>query len=163
MFSNVMFNAPTIPPMQPSMVYLYKVASEKRQVNTPAAVGRVMKVSQQRLKNWENRGISKEGALLAQSIFGIDSNTLLAMNTLFIPEPFAYHKDPDKTLAISRIEEKRPTKYVAEWPFSKITIEQWHSLTPKQKSAIEAVAESYLTTVDPPLHNEPPAYKAASA
>lgn len=159
-----MFIDLTIQTMQPSMVYLYKIASEKRQVNTPAAVGRVMDVSQQRLKNWESRGISKEGALLAQSIFGIDSNTLLAMNTssVFAPMDLAIDRDKAATVAtVAKLEEKRATKHPAEWPFLHITIDQWRQLTPKQKIAVEAVAESYITTGDPPLHNEPPAYNVA--
>jgi len=164
MFNNIAFNTTTIQTMQPSMVYLYKIASEKRQVKTPAAVGRVLSVSQQRLKNWEIRGISKEGALMAQSVFQIDSNQLLAMNTPVDETEAtpASPKKPPKTAPPAQVHQTRPIYYRTEWPFHKVSEKQWASLTPAQKSAVEGVIIGYLDTDDPPLHYEPPAQNSAT-
>lgn len=61
------------------MALLHKLA-QARDVRSPAALARMLGVSQQRLKNWEARGISKEGALKAQAVLGFDCNKLLALD-----------------------------------------------------------------------------------
>ena len=163
MFNNIAFIDNTMQPMQQSMVFLYKVASEKRQVHAPSAVGRVMGVSQQRLKNWEARGISKEGALIAQALFGIDSNDLLALNSAPDAPPMAYGTRVEPFAAVIKIEEKRADRASTAWPFKTVSPEQWEELTQKQKSAVEAVAGSYVITGDSTPHKAQPANNAAAA
>ena len=163
MFNNIAFIDNTMQPMQQSMVFLYKVASEKRQVHAPSAVGRVMGVSQQRLKNWEARGISKEGALIAQALFGIDSNDLLALNTQADSPPMVYGTRVEPAAGVTKIEEKRAERASTAWPFKTVSPEQWEALTQKQKAAVEAVAGSYVMTGDSAPHNALPAKNAAAA
>lgn len=163
MFNNKAFNGLTIEPMQPSMVFLYKVASEKRQVHKPAAVGRVMGVSQQRLKNWEARGISKDGALIAQALFGIDCNELLALNVSADSPGMTYSTRTEPVQGLHQISEKRAARAQSEWPFETVTPEQWEALTQNQKSAVEAVACGYIGTGGATLQHAKPANKAAAA
>lgn len=163
MFNNKAFNGSTIEPMQPSMVFLYKVASEKRQVHKPAAVGRVMGVSSQRLKNWEARGISKEGALIAQAMFGIDCNELLALNTPTDGLPMAYATNIEPVKGLHQISEKRAERGQPAWPFDTVTPEQWEALTQSQKIAVEAVACGYIGAGATARQDNQPANKAAAA
>lgn len=62
--------------IHPSVANLYEAAASLRRHDSPAAVARALNVSPQRLQNWEERGISKEGALLAQNVYGVDANEL---------------------------------------------------------------------------------------
>lgn len=66
----------TLTSTHPSMVALYEAAREHGDLQ-PADVARRLNMSQQRLKNWDGRGISKEGALSAQEIYGIDGLALM--------------------------------------------------------------------------------------
>ena len=62
--------------IHPSVAGLYE-AARLRGHDAPAVVARALNVSAQRLQNWEERGISKEGALAAQRLYGADANELL--------------------------------------------------------------------------------------
>lgn len=61
--------------MNPQMIRLYEVAREAG-LAAPADLSRKMNKSLQVLKNWEGRGISKEGLLDAQSFFGVRAEWL---------------------------------------------------------------------------------------
>ncbi len=52
---------------------LYEVAKEKAGITTPSELARVLNVSQQSVNNWEKRGISRQGLLLAQEHFGVSA------------------------------------------------------------------------------------------
>lgn len=56
--------------MHESMKRLYEAARSLRGANTPAEAARLLGESQQTLKNWESRGISKSGLLRAQEVIG---------------------------------------------------------------------------------------------
>lgn len=62
--------------IHPSIASLY-AAAKLRGHESPAMVARALNISAQRLQNWEERGISKEGALAAQKLYGADANALL--------------------------------------------------------------------------------------
>lgn len=62
--------------IHPSIVSLY-AAARLRGDTSPALVARALNMSAQRLQNWEERGISKEGALAAQRLYAADANALL--------------------------------------------------------------------------------------
>lgn len=49
---------------------LYEVAYSQSGLTKPADIARAMNISQQTLKNWESRGISKEGLIAAEGAFG---------------------------------------------------------------------------------------------
>ncbi len=59
--------------MHESMIRVYKLA-ESKGITSQAALARILNVSSQRIKNWETRGISKEGAMIAAEIFNSDVN-----------------------------------------------------------------------------------------
>lgn len=152
--------------MQPSMVHLYKIAKEERQVKSPAAVGRVMSVSQQRLKNWENRGVSKEGALIAQQIFGVDSGFLLALNTVAETTniaPMVYETSAKAPLPNANLAQETIVHHANHWPFGSVTASQWRSLAASQKKVVEGVAKAFISAVDPPLQCSSPANNSAAA
>lgn len=72
-----------IPSRHPSIQKLYNHAEATMGDVSPAQVARRMNVSAQTIQNWENRGISKDGALLAQAVYGVDANWLLGV----VPSP----------------------------------------------------------------------------
>jgi hypothetical protein len=75
--NNILFNLHKIDGMHPSMVKLYKVAKDARDIVGQSAVARALVESPQTVKNWESRGISKGGAMKAQAVFGCNANDLL--------------------------------------------------------------------------------------
>lgn len=62
-----------------SMARLYEAAKRKGVVGQ-SAVAHALNFSPQRVKNWEKRGISEEGARTAQKTFGCSSNWLMGEN-----------------------------------------------------------------------------------
>jgi hypothetical protein len=79
-FNNILFSGKTIErvsEVHPSIQRLYQAAKELRDVTGQSAVARLLEKTPQVVKNWEARGISSEGALLAQKIIGCDANWVL--------------------------------------------------------------------------------------
>lgn len=79
-FNNTAFNGKTIYrviSIHPTIERLYQAAKELRDVSGQSAVARLLGKTPQVVKNWEARGISSDGALLAQKIIGCDANWLL--------------------------------------------------------------------------------------
>jgi phage repressor protein C with HTH and peptisase S24 domain len=77
------------PDRHESMQKLYGAAAEAGDTS-PAQVARTLNVSAQVVQNWETRGISKVGAIAAQSAYGVDANWLLgqkASPTIGAPDP----------------------------------------------------------------------------
>lgn len=144
--NNIMFICNTINFMQKSVELLYLVAKKQRDVNTPSAVARVLGVSQQALKNWETRGISKEGALAAQRELGIDCNELLALNDQGgAAENVALVYPSGKTHpATPHLASENVVRMLVSWPFKTIDQQQWDSLDDSKKQVIETVISSYL-------------------
>lgn len=75
--NNILFNALKIECMHDSMVKLYKIAKDAKGIVGQSAVARALNESPQTVKNWETRGISKNGAIKAQETFGCNANDLL--------------------------------------------------------------------------------------
>jgi phage repressor protein C with HTH and peptisase S24 domain len=63
--------------MHESATRLYEAAQKLRGVTKPAEVARLLNISQQNLTGWEKRGVSSEGAIAAQSIFGVSATWLV--------------------------------------------------------------------------------------
>lgn len=82
-FNNTLFSPGTIlgnmndPAMHPTMARLYEAAKAIKQVRGQSAVARLLNASPQTLKNWEARGVSKQGAITAQQAIGCDATWLL--------------------------------------------------------------------------------------
>lgn len=156
MFTNKVFSCLRIETMQPSMEALYKIAREKKTINSPAAVARVMNVTQQRMKNWESRGISKEGAMKAQAIFGLDANALLKADTANLPANEIGKKHTKKTPGTTPINEDRE-RVVGYINPSTITdtfiltaIEILRSLKKSQREGAVANLRLYVSQLSPP-------------
>jgi hypothetical protein len=64
-------------PLHESTARLYRVARDVMGDDAPAKVARRINVSAQTLQNWEGRGVSQDGALKAQAVYGCDANWLL--------------------------------------------------------------------------------------
>jgi hypothetical protein len=71
--------------IHPSMAALYEAAKDFND-HQPADVARRLNISQQRLKNWDSRGISKEGALAVQDVYGIDGLALMKGDLRRLPQ-----------------------------------------------------------------------------
>lgn len=56
--------------MHKSMERLYKAAKDLKGISSPSNLGRAINASPQTIKNWEKRGVSKEGMLAAQRTIG---------------------------------------------------------------------------------------------
>lgn len=64
------------PDMHPTMRRLYEAARE-RGITTQAGLAAKLNTSSQRVKNWEGRGISQQGANEAQAMLGVSSTWIL--------------------------------------------------------------------------------------
>ncbi len=71
MLNNAAFNAPTIVGMHETATRLYQAAFELKGIKGQSAVARALNMSPQTVKNWESRGVSKQGMLGAQKAFGV--------------------------------------------------------------------------------------------
>lgn len=71
--------------MHPTMNRLYAAAKLLKGIDRPADLARLLNQSQQVLVNWEARGVSKGGLLMAQSAIGVSADWLVSghgeMNT----------------------------------------------------------------------------------
>jgi hypothetical protein len=59
------------------MKKLYAYIQENHGLMGQSALAGFLNISPQRICNWQSRGISKEGALMLQSLLGIDALGLL--------------------------------------------------------------------------------------
>jgi hypothetical protein len=69
-FNNMMFTPTTIGRMHESMQRLYRAAKDLRGREGQSAVADLLGTSPQVLNNWERRGVSQGGAILAQQKIG---------------------------------------------------------------------------------------------
>lgn len=59
-----------------STARLYQAAAERRQIQDPAELALILAVSQQTVRNWEQRGISKKGLQEARQVLGVSPEWL---------------------------------------------------------------------------------------
>lgn len=125
--------------MHESMKRLYDVVRQQSPLekHLQAAVARAMNQSQQTVKNWEKRGISKEGALLAQEIWGCDANELRGQ-----PTPFKLPERQNLTSIAQESDIDRP--YL--WPFTLVTRPQWLMLDDDEREDVERMAKRLITS-----------------
>lgn len=170
MFNNNVFSSLTIegmsetPPLKPSMELLYATA-RLQDINTPAAVARKMGATQQVLKNWDYRGISKAGAMKAQKCFGLDANALLALDT---PPVVLTRYSNTAELHIKPLVTADPP---AKAYIRKESRDQWtqeamrimSELKPAQREGAVATLRTYVHNLGPPEKRTPPASDTAAA
>lgn len=82
MYINEVFTPPTIGPMHPSYIRLMEAAKmatggTAREVHRPADLARDINESPQRIHNWRTRGVSKEGAIKAEKLYGVSATFIL--------------------------------------------------------------------------------------
>lgn len=143
MFNNTVFRVATIcvmPSIHATVDRLYHAALSLRDVKGQSAVARLLEVSPQVVKNWEGRGLSLEGALLAQKTIGCDANWLLA-GTLELRLNSWPPREDQKALVVSEAIANFPDPTTAgrgiRWPFKRVTQEEYAALSSKQKNHLE--------------------------
>lgn len=62
--------------MEKSTARLYQAAKELKGLINPSQIARAFNTSPQTVKNWESRGMSKEGLLKAQQVIGVSAHWL---------------------------------------------------------------------------------------
>lgn len=72
--NNTLFTNGTMAPMHESAARLYEAALLLAKTEGQSAVARLLNESPQTVKNWESRGVSKDGAMKAQAAWGCDAN-----------------------------------------------------------------------------------------
>lgn len=129
MFNNMPFSGETIPAMHETYERLMLAAKELRDVTMPAAVARLLNTSQQVLKNWEKRGLSEGGALVAQRIIGCDANWLLGTTQQMDLQAWKPASESTATSAGRNVAEFQPDR----WPFTTFTAQEFNTLLDEEK------------------------------
>lgn len=75
--NNTVFSYPKMGGMHATMTRLYRAAKEAADIHSQAELARALNTTSQRVKNWENRGISQAGANEAQTLIGVNSTYVL--------------------------------------------------------------------------------------
>ena len=158
--NNVAFSPLTIVAMHESAARLYQAANALARTSGQSAVAHLLNLSPQRVKNWETRGVSNEGAILVQRVIGCNVNWLLEGSGSMTPGPATY--PPTMPQAALGVREDDALSWVG-WPFKSLS--PWHiaQLRPTQLSTIEATIWEYLAVRDPPLKRNRPENKRARA
>jgi phage repressor protein C with HTH and peptisase S24 domain len=76
-FNNILFTKQKISHMHASTERLYQAAKQMRDVSGQSAVARLLNESPQTVKNWETRGVSRAGAMTAETVIGVRAAWLL--------------------------------------------------------------------------------------
>jgi len=69
-FNNKMFSSSTVAVMHIQMERLYRAAKILKNIEGQSNLARFLNASPQTVKNWEERGVSKQGLLKAQDVIG---------------------------------------------------------------------------------------------
>lgn len=70
-------------------------AAARLGISGPAALAKAMNESDQTVTNWSKRGVSKAGAIKAQSIFGVSSAHIIADEATNSAQPIDLQDNPD--------------------------------------------------------------------
>lgn len=127
--------------IQPTTARLYEAADELRDVRGQSAVARLLNVSPQVMKNWEARGVSEGGALLAQKIIGCDANWIL--NGAGKKE--VIYRATDESSKVHAIHEPQASYKVSSgWPFMSFSQDDWNAMDADSKAQIETYARGLV-------------------
>jgi len=127
--------------IQPTAARLYQAAEQLQDVQGQSAVARLLNVSPQVMKNWEARGVSEGGALLAQKIIGCDANWVL---NGFGQKQVVY-KSIDGSRIAPEVHDKRASYTVTPgWPFQSFTPQDWNAMDDDSKAQIETYARGLV-------------------
>lgn len=128
MCNNGVFSSQKIDPMHESMERLYRIAEARGGIRRQSELATALNESQQAVKNWESRGISKDGALKAQAVFDVDANWLLVDGPASQLAAFKA-KEPAAPYSVSRKTDN--------WPFAEVTRADLALLTDKEREHLE--------------------------
>lgn len=67
---------------------------KRERVDSQSTLARAMTVSQQTVHNWRERGVSRDGALAAQRVFGISATFILTGKAPAPPQPLVAREPP---------------------------------------------------------------------
>lgn len=127
--------------IQPTTARLYEAADQMRDVRGQSAVARLLNVSPQVMKNWEARGVSEGGALLAQKIIGCDANWILSG----VGEKKFVYSATDESKKVHAIHEAQASYLVSSnWPFVSFTQDDWNAMDADSKAQIETYARGLV-------------------
>lgn len=127
--------------IQATTARLYEAADEFRDVRGQSAVARLLNVSPQVMKNWEARGVSEGGALLAQKIIGCDANWILYGTG----KKQTIYKAADSANKVHAIHEPQASYTVSSvWPFLSFSQEDWNAMDADSKAQIETYARGLV-------------------
>jgi hypothetical protein len=131
------------------MVLLYEAARKhSKEIKGQSAIAKALNASPQTVKNWETRGVSKAGAMVAQDVFGCDANVLLG-------KPSASSANSHNGLALHNVRDE--ALFPWRWPFKTINARQYDLLDDKQRSQIEDYVWLHIKSREPPEKQEVPA------
>lgn len=129
-----------MPSIHATVDRLYLAAQQLRDVKGQSAVARLLEVTPQVVKNWESRGLSNEGALLAQKRIGCDANWLLDGSSDLNRKAWAPREDSPVGFAsdiATGYHAGAASSTGAQWPFRRVTREQYAALSTKQQDHLE--------------------------
>lgn len=114
---------------------LYMAAMEMKGIQGQSAVARLLNESPQRVKNWEARGVSKTGALLAEQVIGCSALWILTGRGGMKKNHGAQPGAP--VLAMEPVKQYHMAPPQA-WPFISLTSADYGTLTNAEKARVES-------------------------
>jgi hypothetical protein len=109
MFNSCLINYAIIDPMNEQMTRLYDAANKLKKIEGQSAVALLLNQSPQTLNNWEARGMSSKGILLAEKVIGCSAQWLTSgTGTMINPSneapPFEILMSADTQAVINMME-----------------------------------------------------------
>ncbi len=134
-FINKMFTRATIAAMHDTMIRLYQAARDRRGLTSPTEVAKHLNQFPQTLKNWEKRGISHVGMVLAEELIGCSATWLRYGDEIGGMAPASG--------AVPALGEQPPAEQVA-WPFPRVPWSRVMRLPTDELAFVEAKLEAEL-------------------
>ncbi|MBX9427939.1 hypothetical protein [Ralstonia pseudosolanacearum] len=134
-FINKMFTRATIAAMDDTMTRLYQAARERLGLTSPTEVAKHLNQFPQTLKNWEKRGISHVGLVLAEELIGCSATWLRT------------GKEADNTVTAGETAVAPGEQHAVQlvtWPFSRIPWPRVMRLPADELAFVEAKLEVEL-------------------
>ena len=104
-------------------------------------MARLLNVSPQVMKNWEARGVSEGGALLAQKIIGCDANWILNGSG---PRQMTYRTTGESSNVRAIHDQRADYLVTSDWPFMSFGQDDWNAMDGDSKAQIETYARGLV-------------------
>lgn len=109
-----------------------------KRAETPALIGKLLGASLQKITNWKSRGVSKEGALLAEELIGCSALWVMT------GAGSAFSGQPATRLTAAETPFRRPEP---AWPFRAISRQQIEALDDDTLRRLEDNMAGFLAAV----------------